>query len=239
MNVRLQESEFISCAGETIKGSARPTDQDRLAVWGPEVPISSKSEKGYLFAVADGMGGHKAGEHAAEIAIESLLNFYKNPRSLPESIEKEILTLAEEANSRIFQESKEDPPKRGMGSTLSGALVKEDIVFCFHVGDSRIYTIDGSNISQVTLDHADHEGRLTNHLGFSNELKLQTEHLRTEELDYLIICTDGVWRPITQPEIMMVIDDAVRPDRIVARLLTLAENRGGFDNATAICIQLM
>lgn len=235
MKVRLQEGEFLSCAGETTRGKVRPTNQDRLAIWGPEVPISSQSEKGFLFAVADGMGGHQAGEQAAEIAIKTLLNFYKEP-NLPESVEEAITSLIKLGNERILLESKQDSSKAGMGATLSGALTTDDTVFCFHLGDTRIYSIQNSDILQVTEDHVDPKGYLTNQLGSKN-MTIQTTKLQTVILDYLIICSDGVWRPIPAPEIMEIVHDCQRPNQIVVRLLTLADSRGGIDNATAICIQ--
>ena len=122
-------------------GNVRPSNQDALLV--------QPGAYG-LFGVADGMGGHKAGDVASRMAVEQVGEALKNKRPAPELLRAAI----EKANTRIFQAQLEDESLHGMGTTMTVIWEDENRVLLGHVGDSRAYLLRNGEISQVSQDHS-------------------------------------------------------------------------------------
>ena len=143
-------------AGETNVGMKRSHNEDNFALIDEEK----------LFIVADGMGGHAAGEVASQMAIETVREFFKSTNDDPESTwpykmdksrgyeENRLITGIKLANLRIYESAQRDAKQRGMGTTLVALFAVEDGVYVGHVGDSRVYRIRDGNIEQVTEDHS-------------------------------------------------------------------------------------
>jgi len=142
-------------------GKKRDLDEDSIIVVRNETVSESKREQVTLLIVADGMGGHNAGEVASRLATAKVAEevvgamFKENRRDLFEKREKNPLKIAiEEANNYIFNEVKEDPQYEGMGTTVTAAVILGPTVYIGHVGDSRAYIVNEEEIRQVTKDHS-------------------------------------------------------------------------------------
>ena len=135
-----------ACALTDI-GRVRPVNQDcRFATTEPIGPLSN------LFIVADGMGGHKAGDRASRLLIESLTSYIRNcsTRTPVEALNHGIA----EANREIYEASLEHQELAGMGSTLVAATIEDSTLYVANVGDSRLYLIEREGIRQITRDHS-------------------------------------------------------------------------------------
>lgn len=224
----------------TDVGRRRTNNEDALAV----VAVPG----GILCVVADGMGGHQAGEVASRLAVETIgdaLQRAGEPASLADAIQA--------ANRAILQAGRADPAKAGMGTTVVCALLQDEVAHLASVGDSPAFVIRGSQVRQVTKDHslvaealargeltpaqaAVHPYRhvLTRCLGQPEPLEVQGyPPLELEVGDTLILCSDGLTEHVEPGELPSLIAD--RPAQQAAEtLVELANARGGFDNITVI-----
>ncbi|QEK12000.1 Stp1/IreP family PP2C-type Ser/Thr phosphatase [Crassaminicella thermophila] len=213
-----------------------------------------------LFIVADGMGGHNAGEVASNIAINSIKEFMEIhiDQFLDKDEEKvcEFLKKATfEANKNIFKKAISEKECQGMGTTLTVVLILSK-VYIAHVGDSRAYLIHNNNISQITQDHSLVAELLRNGSITENEAKIHpqrnmiTRALGTEEniiidiytLDFnsddiIFLCTDGLSNLIETDEIKRTLIDCDNMQHACVHLVELANERGGYDNITVIAIK--
>ena len=139
-------------ASYTHKGNIRELNEDSLYV--PDV--RDEKAPAFFMAVADGMGGHRAGEVASAIAIKSMVNQLQDP-CVREQAEKEPLVFLEsciaKTNQKIYMLSKTGLKFAGMGTTLTAAVCLSETVYVAHVGDSRAYLSHGQNLTQITHDH--------------------------------------------------------------------------------------
>lgn len=206
-----------------------------------------------LFAVADGMGGHAAGEVASKLAISVLeANKAKLVRS-----RKPLLLLEkifELANRKIIEKSAEISAF-GMGTTLTAALVINDKAYIGHAGDSRLYIANGPRLTQITNDHSlvqelvragslspdqaeSHPNRniITKALGIAPELKPDLLTINLKHGDKLLIVSDGITAMISDRQIVNSIIKDITPDEICYELITKANSKGGLDNSTAVIV---
>ncbi|MFZ5646539.1 MAG: Stp1/IreP family PP2C-type Ser/Thr phosphatase [Bacillota bacterium] len=208
-----------------------------------------------LFAVADGMGGHLAGEVASRMAIESITRqLWDGDRS---EVEKNLLEGARLANSRVYEASGKDVTCRGMGTTLTAAVIRERDLVLVHVGDSRAYLIRGEKIISITEDHSlvqemlklggitkeqarDHPHRnvLTRALGTDPTVEVDLFRLRLEQGDFVLLCSDGLNGLVEDEEIMRLVKAAPGPDQAVKNLVDEALSRGGTDNISVIVVEI-
>lgn len=204
-----------------------------------------------LFAVADGMGGSRAGEVASALAVESLESHVFDDSSP----ERSLLEAINEANRRIYELAAQRPEYAGMGTTLTAAFFADDTVFIGHVGDSRAYLVTNGSITQVTNDHSIvgelfRAGSLTeeeamNHpqrnlliqaLGTDERVSAEVHRARVSIDDAFVLCTDGLSSLVSSEEIrdtLMVNDD---PQKAADDLTEMALERGGHDNITVVVI---
>jgi protein phosphatase len=225
--------------GKTHVGAVRKENQDSLLI-SPEFG---------LFAVADGMGGHAGGREASLMAIEALEGFLSRQSKDLEGLKAAVIN----ANNDILFRSKRDRLE-GMGTTLTVAWHQSDAIHIFHLGDSRAYLLHDQKIRLLTKDHslvnalleqggitqeeADNFPRknvLTKALGSMYGQEPDAFKAMIPPLDYLLLCTDGLYRHLTDEEMTRIAYD--RPASLEARvdaLIQLALDRGGYDNVTAI-----
>lgn len=214
-----------------------------------------------LFIVADGMGGHKAGETASKMAVEIIKNnFIQNKSKLTteKSITKHITQAIKIANKEIFNYSNKDKLCSGMGTTITLAYILNEKIYIGHVGDSRAYRIRDNDIIQLTEDHSlvhelvksgsitIEEGKvhpqrnmITRAVGTSTEIEVD---LITEEFlkdDIFIICSDGLTNMITDQEIKKSFKNKVLLNEACIDLVNKAKDNGGKDNITIIAIELV
>ncbi|SHI39435.1 protein phosphatase [Propionispora hippei DSM 15287] len=212
----------------------------------------------YLFAVADGMGGHAAGEVASGLAIRALLEkveagYGKIP--LQNLMEDAI----SHANELIYQVSLSKPEYLGMGTTLTAVYVEADTVYWSHVGDSRLYLFQKDNMLQITSDHSlvwelflngnitrdemqTHPQRnmLTRAVGTSSDIKIDSGVFQWKPGDHLLLCTDGLTNMLSEQDILQILavnSVAVEGQKVVDNLIDKANEAGGMDNITAIWLQ--
>lgn len=213
-----------------------------------------------LFIVADGMGGHNAGEVASHEAIKAIKGFAaENLNDYVDKDEESIcnfLTEAiKEANHKVFLKSQEDETCQGMGTTLTVVLILSK-AYVGHVGDSRAYLIKNNDIEQITKDHSLVAELVRNGSISKSEAKCHpqrniiTRALGTEQAiatdiftfdfnheDIIILCTDGLSNVIEEDEIKDCFIGCDKVQEACEELVSLANERGGQDNITIVAIK--
>lgn len=208
----------------------------------------------HLFIVADGMGGHEAGEVASSLAVASIREYIFAHAAINDK--KDLLREAiREANRRIYATAISRQGCQGMGTTVSAAYIHDDVLYWGHVGDSRIYLIREGAGELLTDDHSlvwqlmkqgelsleeanSHPRRnvLTRAVGTEPEAEIDVGHRALLPGDQVVLCTDGLTSFLTGEEIAAAVTARTDPDETVKYLVDLAKDRGGFDNITVILI---
>ena len=209
-----------------------------------------------LFAVADGMGGARAGEVAAQLAAAALEEAGTETKG-----EAGIVALIEEANRRIWERAIRDPATSGMGTTVTAALVDETSgqVAIGHVGDSRAYLLRGGSLEQLTTDHSlvaelvqsgvltpeeaerhPQRSAITRALGTEASVRVETFTVAAEVGDLFLLCSDGLSAMLDDDEVAAAIEGAGgEPAHAGAALVTAANEHGGEDNITVVLFELL
>lgn len=215
----------------------------------------------YLIIVADGMGGHKAGEVASKMAITSLkqhfLSLSQNFNKLDSSeMEKLLTAMVVEVNDEIYKASLANESFAGMGTTLTMGIVVGYNLWIAHIGDSRAYLIREGVIYKLTEDHSlvgelitkgklteseasshPHRNILTRALGSEVEVLVDVHNFSIQENDVLIFATDGLTNLLTAEEINQMVEKAANFTEIAQDLIALANRRGGPDNITVVLVR--
>ncbi|MGB3160414.1 MAG: Stp1/IreP family PP2C-type Ser/Thr phosphatase [Carnobacterium sp.] len=216
------------------------------------------NEQGILLAVlCDGMGGHKAGDVASEMAVSHLGNAWKkNKLTDVESIIEWIQKRINKENERIVEKSTQYPDLEGMGTTLVAAILVNNIFIIANVGDSRAYQFMSGNLKQVTDDHSlvnellksgeitteaalkhPQKNILTRSLGVSKKVEVDIITVPVLEGDYLLLCSDGLTNMVNDREITKIVSITEKSiEEKVSSLVSLANARGGYDNITVMLI---
>lgn len=232
-------------------GRIRPVNEDRAVVL-PDV-------NGYTLAVvADGMGGHQAGETASQMAIESIQEELRKLErgNSPSQWEAAILQAIEHANENIYRLAFERQEFHGMGTTVVAAVANKDTLVVGHIGDSRAYLISGESISQLTEDHSlvnelvrngqitadeahNHPRRnvLTRALGTDFRVQADISSLTWKPGDILLLCSDGLSGLVKRDIILEILGASEDLDRKANRLVEQALEAGGDDNVTVVLIE--
>jgi len=226
----MSEGNTIVLKGLTDVGRVRELNEDSFGTprtMGISEP--AQMQRGVLFAVADGMGGHAAGEVASQMAIETLFKtFYTSAASDPGDALMEAYAAA---NRAIYEFASNDPARSNMGTTLVAGVIKNRKLWIANVGDSRAYLIRGTRVEQITHDHS--------WVAEQVRAKVITEEQAQRHV-YKNIVTRAVG---TQPQVKV---DLFRkrlqtndvPTQITEQLIALANERGGDDNITAIAVHI-
>jgi len=239
----------IEMGGRTDTGRLREHNEDNLLVC---------ADLG-LAAVADGMGGHQAGEVASQIAVEVLTeSLVKNSQGTATSdVGDQLAQVIAEANRRILDVAAERPECFGMGATIVAAQFHGDAFNVAHLGDSRLYRLRGQDIEQLTEDHSlvqefvrqgllsEEEARaslnknlITRALGISNDVQPDVSGGSMHTGDVYLLCSDGLTDVITDARIAetLSLDESV--DAISTRLVEMANAAGGPDNITVVVVRV-
>jgi PPM family protein phosphatase len=210
-------------------------------------------EKGCLLMVADGMGGHQAGEVASRMASEIIIREYFNPQKNG-GIEKNLRRAFNTANTSIFQAATSNKEQQGMGTTCTAIVVTDPVIHFAHVGDSRAYLLKKGNLSRITEDHTyvqelvrsgeisaaaaeTHPQRniLTNAMGTKAEMKVDAGRysLLFEPGDRLMLCSDGLYDYLNDDEIAAFLEGQDLTET-AEQMIATAKKRGGHDNITVV-----
>jgi protein phosphatase len=219
-----------------------------------------------LFIVADGMGGHRAGEIASILAVETFIkdfnhnlkNINKETDSLTSRRIKELLLGSiKSANGEVFEKALLQPEYYGMGTTFTGCYIQKDKAYIIHVGDSRLYIKRGSQFNFLTSDHTivgelfrrgeisyedtfNHPQRnyLTNVLGVAKDINPDFITYKILPEDILLICSDGLNSMLRDKDIASIISKNKKAEDISKNLIKAAIKKGGLDNITVIVIKI-
>lgn len=219
-----------------------------------------------VFVVADGMGGHVAGQVAAEMCVQTVAEYFDSENSAGlidmnafTGLSKPALELAESlllANQRIFNRSERESALSGMGTTAVAIRLIGNQIAVSHAGDSRCYLCRDGDLAQVTVDHSlsnfllalgrDIEARYAEQtmsnvimraLGLEGEVAVDTKEFLVQAGDKLLLCSDGLSDLVPDEIIANVLNDKSRSnDEIVAELVDLALDAGGRDNITVMLV---
>lgn len=234
--------------GKTHPGMVREVNQDTFFA------MQNENETCIVFAVADGLGGHNAGEVASNLCVNELKKFFhnygdKNFLTLTEKIKEEIHLI----NDKILKLANEDESLAGMGTTLTMCVVYKNKMSVFHVGDSRCYRIKRGAVKKVTTDHSlvehmlknkeitkeealNHPNRnvITNAVGTSGEMYVDIYHVRINKGELVLVCSDGLTEHIEEKEFEGIIAEGGCVKDAVELLVKEANDRGGSDNITVV-----
>lgn len=224
----------------TDTGCVREGNEDAIGCW--------PCEDGLVFAVADGLGGHNAGEVASALALE-VLGDHLQGDSAGTPIAKRLRSGVQEANLRIYNKSTTVPELRQMGTTLTVTSVVGDTLVTAHVGDCRLYLLRDGTLMQLTKDHtwvweqvqygilAPEEARthpkrhmLSRSLGQDLIVAIDTLTMKVRPGDVLIQCSDGIHGLLTDNEMMELLSPSPQADAACRAFIHRARDRGGDDN---------
>jgi serine/threonine protein phosphatase PrpC len=239
----------------TDLGRVRQNNEDNYAVFVvPHLPEGLDA----VLVVADGMGGHQAGEVASGVVVEKFAGWFRTdtgPQKIDAGLDLSALLarIIQEANQEVFNASLQDAHLRGMGTTVIAAAIVRDRLYLGSVGDSRAYLIEGANIYQLNHDHSwvaeevragrlskdeaeRHPRRnvLTRAVGVSSVVEVDTQTFELGAGDTLVLCTDGLTTMVSEPELLRIVHEYDDPNSAARRLIQLANDRGAPDNVTVV-----
>ncbi|MGZ4212691.1 MAG: PP2C family protein-serine/threonine phosphatase [Actinomycetota bacterium] len=247
----------LSWAMRSDPGALRPTNEDFAGVYAPTIPDDAW-DRGALFVVADGLGGHAAGEVASRIAVDTVLaRWMEGNPGLPHQM---LRAAIRDANAAVYDAAM-DVGRRGMGTTVTAMTLSGREAIIAHVGDSRAYLVRGGHCTQLTSDHsraaemvrmklitpeqaATHPNRsmLTRSLGATPSVQIDLVRQGVDDKDVLVLCSDGLWDTVSRAEIADVsgaIGHAFpTPNEAAEHLIDLALKRGAPDNITVLVVRI-
>lgn len=266
-----QKALSINVGMKTHIGNVREINQDSCLFMNFAAYEKSELSEAAVVVVADGMGGEAEGEKASSFAVrviaKQVLSGYfpvqtekSTKKLLPgDSLERGKVLIAEalkEANKVVFKYAGQDPSRKGMGSTISAAIIEGNNLIVGHAGDTRVYLIRDT-IEQISEDHS-LVGRLVKMgqlkkeealrspqrslvyraLGTAPELEVDTTTRKLRENDCVLLCSDGVWEYFIDDELLAIVTEVKDPQGICERLIELCLERGADDNCTAIVVRM-
>lgn len=248
---RVRRGDEMQIGSISDRGKVRELNEDSMCVY---------TEGLYpFFIVADGLGGHLAGEKASRMAIETIINILKDRRDFNcvDDMEDALRDAIVAANSSIYKYAKHDSSCKGMGTTVVVATIYKNTVLAAHVGDSRLYLIRESKIELITEDHTFYNelnkkcdidieknytekyfGALTRAVGTDNKIEIDISKFIYREGDVILLCTDGLNKEVDDNDILYIVEKYSDTNEICLKLKDRAILNGGRDNITVIAVKL-
>jgi protein phosphatase len=264
----------VESFGLTDIGKSRSRNEDQyliadlnhsMQIHHTSLPINSRTRldggaRASLFLVADGMGGHAAGERASAIVVESVVNDTLNTvrwlarigEDCEQELERDLHHTIEHCQRRIRAEGDRVPERHGMGTTLTMALQLDEKLYVVHIGDSRCYLLRKGRMQQITRDHTvaqqmleqgllkTADGSRWNHVLWNvigsteSEPKLDLYKGQLEANDIIVLCSDGLTKHLTDAEIARVLTESRSIEERCRILVNQANRAGGTDNITCV-----
>lgn len=245
----ISKAFLLESFGITDIGLVREHNEDAWAAY---------SSQG-LFLLADGMGGHSAGEVASREAIEYFLMLFESWIPSKNISAHEVKTFFEQAlikvNLRIYEEGQQDEELKGMGTTLCILYFYQNAAILTHVGDSRIYRLRASDLQQLTEDHSlvsemlaigamrpeesetfPYKHILTRAIGTHTKVEPTITVTDVESNDLFMLCSDGLTNYVTQEQIAQVLQQNISLTYKGQALIDLANEQGGADNISVVLV---
>jgi protein phosphatase len=204
-----------------------------------------------LFAIADGMGGHRGGAVASELALEKV-------EELSRAGKATLTDMVRSANRAVFERSMSDRSVTGMGTTLTAVQVDDTGAHLAHVGDSRAYLLRAGALRQLTDDHtlvnrmvrageitreeADihpHRNVLTRVVGTEPEVDVDVDDIPVMDGDRILLCSDGLTNMVSEDQIQAILEATPAPQETADRLIKAANRAGGVDNITVVVLGIL
>lgn len=242
---------MIQVGFKTDKGKMRDNNEDSLFIMNEE----------NIFIVADGVGGHNSGQLASSTAVKIISEYIKtNPiqKNLKNhEFRSYFLQCLKEANGIIYNMANHSIENAGMATTAVILFISDEKAYCINVGDSRAYIIRDGKIKQITDDHTyvnelfkegsitraevethPHKNMITRALGAELNILPDFFEMSIYRNDIFILCSDGLHGEVSYEEICRVTNEASSMDALSNDLINLANNKGGSDNITVICLKI-
>jgi serine/threonine protein phosphatase PrpC len=239
----------LSYAARTDVGMIRTGNEDNFVV-------DANGDRG-VFMVADGMGGHAAGEVASEMAVQIVLNELKEVKGIGGTATKALGNALRSANRKIHDRTIQEVDKQGMGTTASVLMLADSRYLIGQVGDSRIYLLRDGNLQQVTKDHSyvqeqvdlgnltpeqaryhPYSNVITRCVGASPDVDPDLYAGEARIGDVFLVASDGLTGMVDDRRLAQLLMSRAEPERKVQSLIAEANGRGGLDNITAIVVQV-
>lgn len=245
---------YIAYGAKTDLGRVRENNEDKFDFLEPDEP-SVLATKGRTYAVADGMGGHSAGQVASELSLNVFIRSYYSD-SHPD-VERSLQKAVREANSYVVDVARTIPGRSGMGATLTAAVVRDDDLFIAQVGDSRCYLLRGGEFQQITEDHSwvaeqvrsgtmtleeaeasPFRNVITRSMGGAPEVEADISAVKIQVGDRFLLCSDGLSGMVPHHEMAELLAQG-SPSVAAWNLIDRANQYGGKDNVTAFVLHVV
>ena len=241
------------------------TDTGRVRDLNEDVYVS-RADQG-LFVVCDGMGGAPAGEVASQVAAEAIVEQLNRPangdgRSKNDSLgflpqTARLADAVRRSNAIVYRQAQREATQAEMGTTVVGAWIQDQIVSVAHVGDSRAYLWHDNRLEPLTRDHSlaeaevragllereeslnsQHQNVLVRAIGREPDVEVDLAEITVQPGDYLLLCSDGLTRMVSELTLARTIDELRDPQSICDALIHAANRNGGADNITVIVVEV-
>ncbi|MGE6631354.1 Stp1/IreP family PP2C-type Ser/Thr phosphatase [Bacillus sp. NPDC077027] len=244
---------LIRAAFQTDTGKVRQHNEDNAGIF-------EAKEDTLLAVVADGMGGHLAGDVASKMAVSSLKEYWEEETMIPNKpADKETWLISKigDINQQVYEHARTNEECQGMGTTIVCALVNLQTVTIAHIGDSRCYLMREGALTQLTEDHslvnelvktgeiskadAEYHPRknvLTKALGTDHLVQIDAHTFEVDPEDQLLLCSDGLSNKVEQEKIIDILKQMTAPSEKVTELIQTANDNGGEDNITAVLLEI-
>jgi serine/threonine protein phosphatase PrpC len=257
--------EHVKYCVKSDVGLHRHNNEDHSLVVDPSCNRYNLKQLGITFVIADGIGGHAAGEIASRVACEEVISAYyrddilsQNPADTPEWKVRKLEKAIRSAHNKIIHLATEKGELRGMGTTLSALVLTENKALIAHVGDSRIYRRRNNASERMTIDHTksqdlidmgqclteDENNLCCGHIltqalgGYDDFTAVFTRMEEVQNGDLFLLCTDGLHGLVTDHEIQAILVKNSPPQATCDELMQAAIRKGGDDNITVMVIQV-
>lgn len=243
---------FDQMCYKTDIGKIRPHNEDAVKIY--------KNQNCTIVVIADGMGGHEAGEVASAMVLNIIEEHFNEDLIFNDSevLRKWLKQLLQQVNENILSYIEEHHLSHGMGTTAIVAVMTESFIAFAHIGDSRAYVLSHDQLRQITKDHTfvrklveegklseqeaknhPHRNIIMNALGVNKSLKFDYLVLERYQLDAILLCTDGLTSMVDDQEILSILNEKRSTEEKVNLLIELANRNGGTDNiSVALCESL-
>jgi len=250
----MQDELRITVGALTDVGQVRDHNEDALGYCQPR-EREVLAERGRLYLVADGMGGHVAGEVASECVVRTVMASYYESQA--PTVRQGLSEAIQQANAALYEATSGEESRSKMATTLVGAVVRGRQLHVANIGDSRAYLLREDTIRQLTEDHsfvtelvkrgriseeeaASHPQRniVTRALGTQPTVEADFYEEGIQPGDTVLLCTDGLWGEVSEEEMVQMATRPLDPKGMASELVALANQRGGPDNITVIILQV-